>query len=71
MDIAVVGAGSWGTTLGDLLAQKGHRVRIWAREAEVVDSVEQVGINELFLPGHKLAAGLTAHNEIAAVVSGS
>ena len=35
--IAVLGAGSWGTTLADLLARKGHEVTIWAYEAEVVD----------------------------------
>ena len=37
--IGVLGAGSWGTTLADLLARKGHDVRLWAYEAEVVESI--------------------------------
>ncbi|MBI1733538.1 MAG: glycerol-3-phosphate dehydrogenase, partial [Candidatus Rokubacteria bacterium] len=34
--IAVLGAGSWGTTLANLLAAKGETVRLWAYEPEVV-----------------------------------
>ena len=37
--IGVLGAGSWGTTLADLLARKGHEVRLWAYEVEVVESI--------------------------------
>ena len=33
--IGVIGAGSWGTTLANLLAEKGHRVDLWVREEEV------------------------------------
>ena len=36
MQIGVIGAGSWGTTLADMLARHGHSVKIWAREPEVV-----------------------------------
>ena len=35
--IGVLGAGSWGTTLADLLARGGHQVTLWAYEAEVVE----------------------------------
>ncbi len=37
--IGVLGAGSWGTTLADLLARKGLAVRLWAYEPEVVESI--------------------------------
>ncbi len=37
--IAVIGAGSWGTTLASLLSKKGFDVIIWAREKEVADAV--------------------------------
>jgi glycerol-3-phosphate dehydrogenase len=39
--VAVLGAGSWGTTLANLLAMKGDRVRIWAYEPEVVQAINR------------------------------
>jgi glycerol-3-phosphate dehydrogenase (NAD(P)+) len=51
-EIAVVGAGAWGTSLTIVLGRKGtHRVRLWALEPEVRDSISSHRINELFLPG--------------------
>ncbi|MDH4352142.1 MAG: 3-hydroxyacyl-CoA dehydrogenase NAD-binding domain-containing protein, partial [Gemmatimonadota bacterium] len=50
MRAAVIGAGSWGTTLAELLARNGHEVTIWAREADVVQSIGDRHVNELFLP---------------------
>lgn len=49
--IAVVGAGSWGTTLANLLAQKGFHVDLWVREKEVYDQISLKRVNETFLPG--------------------
>ena len=71
MKAAVVGAGSWGTALANLLARGGHRVRIWALEQEVVDSINEVHENLLFLPGIKLSRALTAYGEVAETVSGA
>ncbi|MGA8493495.1 MAG: NAD(P)H-dependent glycerol-3-phosphate dehydrogenase [Terriglobales bacterium] len=50
-EIAVVGAGAWGTGLSIVLGRKGtHRVRLWAHEKEVRDSIASRRVNELFLP---------------------
>jgi glycerol-3-phosphate dehydrogenase (NAD(P)+) len=68
MKIAVVGAGSWGTTLADLLARNDHDVRLWAREPEVVASINQRRENELFLPGAPLADRLEARSTVAEAV---
>ena len=38
---AVLGAGSWGTALANLLAGKGHRVDLWAYEPAVKESIAQ------------------------------
>jgi len=48
---AVVGAGAWGTALANLLAANGHGVRLWAREPDVVESINDVRENRRFLPG--------------------
>ncbi len=69
--IAVLGAGSWGTTLADLLARKGHEVRIWAHEAEVVESINLVHENTVFLPGCPLAGDLRAMSSATEAVSGA
>ena len=71
MNIAVVGGGSWGTTLGDLLARRGNRIRIWAREQEVVESINREQVNELFLPGSPIDDSITAYDDIAAAVKGA
>ena len=71
MNVAVIGAGSWGTALGNLLAGSGHNVRIWAREPEVVDSINQQHENSLFLPGFALESGLISYGDLADVVQGA
>ena len=60
MRCAVVGAGAWGTALGDLLASAGHDVRIWAYEPDVVDSINVRHENTRFLKGVRLAPALQA-----------
>jgi glycerol-3-phosphate dehydrogenase (NAD(P)+) len=54
-EIAVVGAGAWGTSLSIVLGRKGtHHVRLWAHEKEVRDSIASRRVNELFLPEHAI-----------------
>lgn len=69
MNIGVVGAGSWGTTLADLLARAGHEVRIWAFEPEVADAINSAHVNPVFLAECPLAENLTASNDLASVVA--
>ena len=69
--IAVLGAGSWGTTLGNLLAAKGQAVRLWAFEREVVDAVNRSHENPLFLPGVSLCGSLRAYADAAEAVQGA
>ena len=69
--IAVLGAGSWGTTLADLLARKGNEVRLWAYEAEVVDAVNQGRENPLFLPGAVLHERVRAFADPREAVAGA
>ena len=68
--VAVVGGGAWGTALADLLARKGElaAVTLWAREPEVVASVNREHVNQMFLPGAPLAATLVAQTDVAAAV---
>jgi glycerol-3-phosphate dehydrogenase (NAD(P)+) len=68
--IAVIGAGSWGTTLADLLAKKGHAVTLWAYEPELVLEMRATRENSLFLPGIQLCADLRYTNELEEAYAG-
>jgi len=67
--IAVVGAGSWGTAIADLLACKGFSIDLWVFEKEVRDHIQEFHENKLYLPGHQLSADLSVSGDLAAVVS--
>jgi len=66
--ICVVGGGSWGTALANLLASKGYAINLWVFEKEVKDQILETGENEVFLPGVKLSDNLHPTNDIAETV---
>lgn len=53
-EIAVVGAGGWGTALALLLAREGRRVTLWARDPAKACALAATRVNEWYLPGHRL-----------------
>jgi glycerol-3-phosphate dehydrogenase (NAD(P)+) len=63
--ITVIGAGAWGTALGQMLAAGGRQTQIWAREEEVVEVINKEHANPLFLPDVPLHADLHATNDLA------
>ena len=69
--VAVAGAGSWGTTLANLLAKKGHRVALWSFEQDVADAINDTRINEPYLPGVRLDDRLTAVSSLHEAVEGA
>jgi glycerol-3-phosphate dehydrogenase (NAD(P)+) len=71
MKIGVIGAGSWGTTLANVLAKKGHDVTLWVYEAELVKRLQQTGINDLYLDGITLSSKLAYTNDLAEAAKNS
>jgi glycerol-3-phosphate dehydrogenase (NAD(P)+) len=71
MRCAVIGAGAWGTAIADRLARNGHAVRLWAREADVVDAVNTRHVNTRFLAGATLDASLTATGDMQDALDGA
>lgn len=63
--VSVLGAGAWGTALAQVAAAAGRKVLIWAREGEVVQSINSNAENALFLPGIKLNATVRATADLA------
>ena len=64
--IAIIGAGAWGTALSIVLGrEETHRIRLWAHETEVCESIAQRRINEKFLPGQLIPGCVTPCNDLA------
>jgi glycerol-3-phosphate dehydrogenase (NAD(P)+) len=60
----VIGGGAWGTALAQMLASEGAPVLLWARESEVVESVNTHHENTLFLKGLALSPSLEATSDL-------
>lgn len=67
--IGVVGAGSWGTALAKLLADKGYTLDLWVFEPEVKAQIEAEHENKVFLPDVKLPENIVPTNDIRKAVS--
>jgi glycerol-3-phosphate dehydrogenase (NAD(P)+) len=67
----VIGAGSWGTALAKVLADKGHAVRIWSYEAAVADQIRGGRENRDYLPGVRLPANVEVFVEHADALEGA
>jgi glycerol-3-phosphate dehydrogenase (NAD(P)+) len=67
-DISVLGGGAWGTALAAVMSAKGNDVIIYAREKDVVESVNNSNINKPFLPGVVLSKSLRATDKIEEAV---
>lgn len=69
--IAVIGAGNWGTALALVAARKGHRVALWSRNRDVVDSITHSRVNSLYLSDAILPAGVVATSAIEEALPGA
>lgn len=62
--IGVLGAGAWGTALAQLLASDGRAVKLWAREADAVQAMNDTHENPVFLPGQTLSPHIVATDDL-------
>lgn len=69
--VAVLGAGSWGTALAKSLSDQGHHVRLWARRREHVEAIQSQRENAAYLPGAVLAPSLVATHELERALEGA
>jgi glycerol-3-phosphate dehydrogenase (NAD(P)+) len=70
MRIAILGAGSWGTTLAILLANNGHEVTLWSYREEYTRDILQSRQNSAFLPGAVIPDSVIATGDIVSAVDG-
>ena len=62
--IAIIGAGNWGTALAVMAARAGHRVSLWSRDPDVVKSINQDRINARYLTTVPIPANVNATNDL-------
>ena len=66
--IAVIGAGSWGTALAVIAARAGHSVRLWSRNDAVVSSINEQHVNSRYLSSVSIPDTVTATGDIESAV---
>ena len=69
--IAVIGAGSWGTALAIVAARNHHKVKLWAREAEVADRINRARRNPFYLSEFELPDDIQATTSLEDAIDGA
>ncbi len=69
-EVAVIGAGSWGTALSMVLADNGCKVSLWSRDQSIVDELNNFHTNSKYLPMGKLPDTIICSTDIEKVVRG-
>ncbi|WP_308799496.1 NAD(P)H-dependent glycerol-3-phosphate dehydrogenase [Agromyces silvae] len=69
--VAVLGAGSWGTTFAKILADGGADVVVWARRPELAREIQEAKRNSDYLPGVNLPIGLRATSRLDLALAGA
>ncbi len=69
--VTVLGGGSFGTVIANIIAENGNRVNFWMRSKELVDEVNRSHENPQYLPGYQLHENVVAFHDMGAAVSNS
>ena len=69
--VAVVGAGSWGTTFAKILADAGNDVVLWARRVELAREITETNRNSDYLPGINLPPSVSATAALSDALDGA
>ncbi|WP_281519670.1 NAD(P)H-dependent glycerol-3-phosphate dehydrogenase [Acidaminococcus timonensis] len=71
MKLSVIGAGSWGTVLSQILADNGHTVHLWARNPEKAARIQETRCNADYLPDFTLNPAIIVTGSLAEAVAGA
>ena len=69
--IAIIGAGSWGTALAVMAARAGHDVQLWARNSDIIRSINQQHVNSRYLTSVRIPIAVFATGDLAAALNGA
>lgn len=69
--LAIIGGGSWGTSLAVVLAPRFERVRLWVYEPDLAERMRAARENDVFLPGAKLPANVEVTSSLEEAARGA
>jgi len=70
-DLAIIGAGSWGTALAVVLAPRFPRIRLWVYEKDLAARMQSSRVNDLYLSGITLPANISVETEFEPALAGA
>ena len=70
-NLAVIGAGSWGTALAIVLAPRFPQVRLWVYESDLAARMSETRQNDVYLPGAQLPENVEVRNDLASALDGA
>jgi glycerol-3-phosphate dehydrogenase (NAD(P)+) len=70
-NLAIIGAGSWGTALAIVLAPRFPSVRLWVYETDLAARTRESRENDVYLPGYQLPGHVTVTSELASALEGA
>jgi len=70
-ELAIIGAGSWGTALAVVLAPRFPRLRLWVYEKDLAERMRATRVNDLYLPGFQLPANVAVETGLDAALDGA
>ena len=70
-NLAIIGAGSWGTALAIALAPRFQRLRLWVHEKDLATRIQQTRVNDVYLPGFEVPCSVEPMSELASVLEGA
>lgn len=70
-NLAIVGAGSWGTALAIVLAPRFRRIRLWVYEADLAERMRSSRRNDIYLAGYELPPQVAPINDLASALDGA
>ncbi len=69
--VTVLGAGSWGTTMAQVLSDAGNDVLVWGRNTDVINEINAFHTNNKYMPNIVLPSGMRATSDIDVAMSHS
>ena len=69
LDVAVIGSGSFGTAMANLIVHNGHRVTVYGRNKAALDAMKETRINSRYLPEALLSDRLEYTNDLGVIQS--
>ena len=68
--VAVLGGGSFGTAVANMIAANNHSVTLWLRSETAAQQIRDTGENTAYLPGYKLHADLAISTDVEQAIAG-